>query len=126
MALTLDEKGIPDTVEGRLDIAQRIVREAARYGIRSTDLLFDALTLTVATDTSGPSLTLQTLRELHRRGCRTVLGVSNVSFGLPNRPALTAAFLSHGFGGRTDAAILNPLDPAVSAAFWGEPCADWM
>lgn len=86
VALTLDEKGIPDTVEGRLDIAQRIVREAARYGIRSTDLLFDALTLTVATDTSGPSLTLQTLRELHRPGCRTVLGVSNVSFGLPNRP----------------------------------------
>ena len=79
VALTLDEKGIPDTVEGRVDIAQRIVREAARYGIRSTDLLFDALTLTVATDTSGPSLTLQTLRELHRRGYRTVLGVSNVA-----------------------------------------------
>ena len=118
VALTLDEKGIPDTVEGRLDIAQRIVREAARYGIRSTDLLFDALTLTVATDTSGPSLTLQTLRELHRRGYRTVLGVSNVSFGLPNRPALTAAFLSMALEAGLDAAILNPLDSAVSGAFW--------
>lgn len=118
VALTLDEKGIPDTVEGRVDIAQRIVREAARYGIRSTDLLFDALTLTVATDTSGPSLTLQTLRELHRRGYRTVLGVSNVSFGLPNRPALTAAFLSMALEAGLDAAILNPLDSAVSGAFW--------
>ena len=94
------------------------MREAARYGIRSTDLLFDALTLTVATDTSGPSMTLQTLRELHRRGYRTVLGVSNVSFGLPNRPTLTAAFLSMALEAGLDAAILNPLDSAVSGAFW--------
>ena len=122
--LTLDEKGIPDTVEGRVDIAQRIVREAARYGIRSTDLLFDALTLTVATDTSGPSLTLQTLRELHRRGYRTVLE-SAMSFGLPNRPALTAAFLSMALEAGLDAAILNPLDSAVSGRL-GEPCSDRM
>lgn len=123
MALTLDEKGIPDTVEGRVDIAQRIGAGGRTLWLRSTDLFFDALTLTVATDTSGPSLTLQTLRELHRRGYRTVLGVSNVSFGLPNRPTLTAAFLSMALEAGLDAAILNPLDSAVSGAFWGEPRA---
>lgn len=118
VALTLDESGIPDSVQGRLEIAERIAREAAYYGIRSDDLLFDALTLTVATDTSAASVTLETVRELHRRGFKTVLGVSNVSFGLPNRPVLTAAFLSMALQAGLDGAILNPLDPVVSAAFW--------
>lgn len=118
VALTLDESGIPDTVRGRLDVAERIVREAARYGIRSNDLLFDALTLTVATDASAASVTLETVRELHRRGYKTVLGVSNVSFGMPNRPAMTASFLSMALAAGLDAAILNPLDPMVCAAFW--------
>lgn len=118
VALTLDESGIPDTVQGRLDIAEHIVREAARYGIRSTDLLFDALTLTIATDAAAASVTLETVRELHRRGYKTVLGVSNVSFGLPNRPAMTASFLSMALAAGLDAAILNPLDPVVCAAFW--------
>lgn len=118
VALTLDESGIPDTVQGRLDIAERIAQEAARYGIRSTDLLFDALTLTIATDAAAASVTLETVRELHRRGYKTVLGVSNVSFGLPNRPAMTASFLSMALAAGLDAAILNPLDPVVCAAFW--------
>ena len=118
VALTLDESGIPDTVQGRLDIAERIAQEAARYGIRSTDLLFDALALTIATDAAAASVTLETVRELHRRGYKTVLGVSNVSFGLPNRPAMTASFLSMALAAGLDAAILNPLDPVVCAAFW--------
>lgn len=118
VALTLDEGGIPDTVQGRLDIAGRIVQEAARYGIPSGDLLFDALTLTIATDSSAAAVTLETVRELHRKGLKTILGVSNVSFGLPNRPAMTASFLSMALAAGLDAAILNPLDPMVSAAFW--------
>ena len=67
VALTLDEGGIPDSVQGRMDIAGRIVREAARYGIPSGDLLFDALTLAIATDSSAAAVTLETVRELHRK-----------------------------------------------------------
>lgn len=118
VALTLDEEGIPETAEGRLAIAERIVREAGRYGIEPGDLLFDALTLTAATGAEAARVTLETVRGLHRLGYKTVLGVSNISFGLPNRPALTASFLSMALAAGLDAAILNPLDPAVSAAFW--------
>ena len=117
VALCLDENGIPDTVQGRLDIAKRILKEAQRYGIPPSDLLFDALTMAAAADPAAPSVTLETVRRLHDElQVKTVLGVSNVSFGLPNRSLITAAFLSMAFNRGLSAAIMNPLDAQVMAA----------
>ncbi len=116
VALTLDEKGIPETVEGRLDIARRIVAEAAKYGIDKGELLFDALTMTVSTNQEAAQITLETVRRLTRElGVKTVLGASNVSFGLPNRPLLTGAFTAMALSAGLSAAILNPMEPTVQA-----------
>ena len=120
VALLLDEDGIPATVEGRLAIARRLIVEAARYGLKKRDLLFDALTLTVATDPDAARVTLETVRRLHDElRVKTVLGVSNVSFGLPRRGVLTSAFLSMAVEKGLSAAIINPLDEAVRGAFDG-------
>ena len=118
VALTLDEDGIPATVEGRLDIARRIIGEAERYGIGRDELIFDALTMTVATDAGAARATLETVRRLKSElGVLTVLGVSNVSFGLPQRPLLTGAFIAMALENGLDAAILNPGDLSARAAF---------
>lgn len=118
VALTLDESGIPETDEGRLAIAERIITEAAKYGISKNELLFDTLTMTVATDANAANTTLATLRALHHDyGVKTVLGVSNVSFGLPQRPLLTAAFISMAIEAGLDAAIMNPNDATAKALF---------
>ena len=118
VALLLDEQGIPATVEGRLAIAERIIAEAAKHGVPKRELLFDALTLTVSTDPTAADVTLETVRRLTRElGVRTVLGVSNVSFGLPQRPLLTSAFLAMAVREGLSAAILNPLDALTLGAF---------
>ncbi len=120
VALVLDEDGIPETVEGRLAIARRILAQAERYGVPKRDLLFDALTMTVATDPNAALTTLETVRRLHEElKVKTVLGVSNVSFGLPSRSVLTAAFLSLAVERGLSAAIINPLDTAVRATIDG-------
>ena len=123
VCLLLDEDGIPPTAEGRLAIARRIIAEAERYGVPKRDLLFDALTLTVATDPSAARGTLETVRRLtDELRVKTVLGVSNVSFGLPHRAAVTAPFLSMALYAGLSAAIINPMDDAVRAAMEGS-CA---
>lgn len=110
VCLTLDENGIPDTVQGRLAIAQRIVLEAAKYGIEKKDLLIDTLTMSVSTKSDNAVITLETLRRVHDElGLHSVLGVSNVSFGLPDRPGLNAAFLTLAMQNGLSAAIINPL-----------------
>lgn len=110
VCLTLDENGIPDTVEGRLAIAQKIVAEAAKYGIEKKDLLIDTLTMSVATKADNAHITLETLRRVHMEmGLHTVLGVSNVSFGLPDRPGMNAAFLTLAMQNGLTAAIINPM-----------------
>lgn len=114
VALLLDEQGIPETAEGRLTIARRIIAEAETYGIHKKELLFDALTMTVSTDEQAAQTTLETVRRLRvELGVKTVLGVSNVSFGLPQRPLLTAAFTAMAIGVGLNAAIMNPLDDVV-------------
>lgn len=114
VALLLDDDGIPETVEGRLAVARRIIRQAERYGIPPREILFDALTLTASSDPRAPGVTLETLRRLREElGAKTVLGISNVSFGLPQRPLLTAAFTAMAVGQGLTAAILNPLEPVV-------------
>jgi len=124
VCLTLDEDGIPATAEGRLQIARRIAAEADQYGIPRQDLLFDALTMTVATDPNAARVTLETVRRLHDElRVKTVLGVSNVSFGLPKRSVLTSAFLAMAIENGLSAAIINPLDEGVRAAFEGASAA---
>lgn len=117
VALLLDEDGIPETAEGRLSIARRILDEAARHGIRKKDILFDGLTMTVSTSLDAALVTLETIRrvrdELH---AGTVLGVSNVSFGLPERGQLNAAFLSMAVQNGLSGAILNPQSGAMAAS----------
>lgn len=118
VALLLDEEGIPDTAEGRVAIARRIMAEAARYGIAKRDLVMDALTMTVSTGERNALVTLETLRRCREElGVRTVLGVSNISFGLPQREKLAGPFLTMALGAGLDAAILNPLSEAMMDAW---------
>ena len=109
IALTLDEDGIPSTAQERLAIARRIVETAAGYGIPKEDLIFDPLALTISADQGAAVVTLETVELITRElGCRTSLGVSNVSFGLPRREAVNSAFFLLALEKGLSAAILNP------------------
>ena len=117
VALTLDEAGIPQTAEGRLAIAERILKEAEKYGISREEILFDPLTMTVSADASAARVTLDALRLIREKtGCGTVLGVSNVSFGLPAREVLGSIFLTMALNTGLSAAIMNPLSDAMTGA----------
>jgi 5-methyltetrahydrofolate--homocysteine methyltransferase len=110
VCLMLDEQGIPKTAEGRLDVARKIVAEADRLGIPRQDLVVDCLTMAASTDQAQPGATLDAIRMVKRElaGVRCVLGVSNVSFGLPFRPLVNATFLAAAFSAGLDLAIMNP------------------
>lgn len=109
VALTLDEHGIPDTAEERLAIARKILDTAATYGICKKDIVFDPLALTVSSDVKAPAVTLETVSRIKRElNAKTSLGVSNVSFGLPDRETVTATFFAAALDRGLDAAILNP------------------
>ena len=135
VALCLDESGIPPTSEGRLAIARRILDEGAKYGFTKSDFDFDALTLAVSSDPNAAVVTLETVRRLtDELGVNTVLGVSNVSFGLPNRPALNNAMYALAKRAGLSAAIANPavirdeVDPAAGDVLLGRDknCAKWI
>lgn len=116
LGLALDEKGIPETAAGRVAIARRIIETAARYGIPKEDVLIDPLVLTASAQQAQVQVTLDTLRLLKEElGVCTVAGVSNVSFGLPNRPLLNATFLAAAIASGLDAAIINPLSQPMMA-----------
>ena len=109
VGLTLDEDGIPETAEKRLDIARRIVDEAARHGIPATRILIDCLVMTASTDQRQAQETLAAMRMVKRElGVLCCAGVSNISFGLPQRPLLNSTFLAAAFGAGLDAPIMNP------------------
>ena len=117
VALTLDEGGIPATAEGRMAIAERILEEAKKYGIPKQDILFDTLTMTVSADPNAALVTLDALRMIRQKtGCATVLGVSNVSFGLPEREVLGSAFLTLALERGLSGAIMNPLSDRMMGA----------
>ena len=110
VGLTLDENGIPPTALERLEIARRIRDTAIQYGIPEEDLLIDCLVLTASAQQSLVKETLAAIRLVKSElGLKTVLGVSNVSFGLPGRELINAAFLAAALGAGLDAAIINPL-----------------
>ena len=108
VALLLDDAGIPDTAEGRLAIANKIIARAEDMGISRNRLLFDALTMTVATDSESGAKTLECVKRLSERGLHTALGVSNISFGMPNREIINASFLGAAIARGLSAAITNP------------------
>ncbi len=108
IALTLDEKGIPSTVEGRLRIAERIVAEAKKYGIEKKDIVVDPLAMAISADKNAAVVTLETVERLTKMGIKTSLGVSNISFGLPARETVNATFFAKALERGLSAAILNP------------------
>lgn len=119
IGLTLDEDGIPADAEGRVRIARRIIDEAAKYGIRKKDIVIDALAMTISSEPDGAKVTLETLRRLKDEvGVNTVLGVSNISFGLPSRPVINAAFYTMAMMNGLSAGIINPSSEDMMKAWY--------
>ena len=117
VGLTLDQNGIPKTVQARMDIAQKILDKALAYGIRKEDVYIDCLTLTVSAEQEAASQTLEALRRVKSElGLKTVLGVSNISFGLPARPLVNQNFLTMAMTCGLDLPIINPNLEAMMAA----------
>ena len=117
VALTLDESGIPDSPDDRVKIAEKIINEAKKYGIDKKDIVVDTLTMTVATDENAALKTLSALETLDKKGISTVLGVSNVSFGLPSRETLNSIFFTLALQKGLQCAIINPNSNAMTDAY---------
>lgn len=118
VCLTLDENGIPETAEGRIEIAKRIIAEAERYGIRKKDLLMDTLCMTISTGQENAKITLDALDYVRNTlGVHTTLGVSNVSFGLPQRELVNTAFYTIALSRGLSAGIINPNSEKMMAAY---------
>ncbi|MBR1738939.1 MAG: homocysteine S-methyltransferase family protein [Ruminococcus sp.] len=117
VGLTLDKGGIPKTAEGRFAIAQRILNRAMEYGIPKEDVFIDCLTLTASAEQDGVMETLNALNRVKNElGLHTVLGVSNISFGLPNRETITRTFLTMALHSGLDLPIINPnIDSIIGA-----------
>lgn len=119
VALTLDDDGIPKTAEGRVKIAEKILNTAKEYGISKKNIIFDPLAMAVSADPAAPSITLKAIRLIREKlGCRTSLGVSNVSFGLPARGAINGAFFSLALENGLSAAIMNPYSCDMMKAYF--------
>ena len=119
VGLTLDEEGIPSTAEGRIRIAGKIIREAEKYGIKKKDLVIDVLAMTVSSDPEGAKVTLEALNGVRERyGVCTVLGVSNISFGLPGRPVINAHFYTMAMQAGLSAGIVNPSSEEMMRSYY--------
>lgn len=119
VALTIDEAGIPDTAEGRLAIVDKIYQKAAEYGIRKKDIIIDPLAMSVSADAESAKVTLDSLKGIKERyQGRTSLGVSNISFGLPNRDFINASFFTMAMQNGLDAAIMNPNSGEMMKAYY--------
>jgi len=118
VALTLDEKGIPALAEERLEIAKKILSEAESYGIDKKDIIFDPLALTISADQNAAKETLRAVKMIKEElGCHTSLGVSNVSFGLPNRDFINSTFFALAMQNGLSAAIMNPYSLEMMKAY---------
>ena len=117
VGLTLDKDGIPKTAEGRFAIAEKIVKRANALGIKNSDIYIDCLTLTASAEQEGVLETLNALERVKKElGVKTVLGVSNISFGLPNRELVTSTFLTMALQKGLDLPIINPNIDAMTGA----------
>lgn len=118
VGLTLDEEGIPSDVAGRVRIAGRIIEEAKKYGIAKKDIVIDVLAMTISSDPAGAKTTLDALRAVRETyGVCTVLGVSNISFGLPYRQAVNANFYTMAMQAGLSAGIINPLSEDMMRSY---------
>ena len=119
VCLCLDEDGIPSTAQGRIAIAKKIIKRAAEYGIDKKNLAVDALVMTISTDTNNAVETLNAVDYIRNTlGVNTVLGVSNISFGLPNREAVNTAFYTLAMSRGLSAGIINPNSRPMMNAFF--------
>ncbi|MCD8169937.1 MAG: cobalamin-dependent protein, partial [Clostridiales bacterium] len=119
VGLCLDEGGIPETAGGRIEVGRKIIDTAASYGIGAEDIILDGLCMTVSSDSKGALTTLDTLRRIRDElGGRSILGVSNISFGLPQREIINAAFFTMAMEAGLNAAIINPNSEAMMRAFY--------
>ena len=118
VALALDEAGIPDNADDRIRIARHIYEEAAKYGIRPEDIVIDGLAMTVSSDPGSALVTLETLRRVRDelKG-HSILGVSNISFGLPAREIVNSAFFTMAMQDGLSCAIINPNNEAMMRSF---------
>lgn len=119
IALTLDENGIPETADGRIKIAEKIICEAQKYGISSCDIIVDPLAMTISSDPMSASVTLECIEKLTMSGIKTSLGVSNVSFGLPKRPIINSTFFTLCLSRGLSAAIINPGSKEMMNSYYG-------
>lgn len=119
VCLCLDENGIPETAQGRIKIAEKIISTAASYGIDKKDLIVDALTMTISTDKTNGIETLKAVEYIRNTlGVNTVLGVSNISFGLPKRDAINTAFFTLALQSGLSAGIINPNSRSMMNAYY--------
>ena len=114
VGLTLDERGIPNTAQERFEIAKRIVERATSYGIKKEDIIIDCLCLTVSAQQEEAMVTLECIKMIKEQlGVNTILGISNISFGLPNRKILNSTFLSMALSYGLDLPIMNPNEEYI-------------
>lgn len=118
IALTMDESGIPDNALDRLNIAQKIASVAKTYGIDKKDIVVDPLCMAVSSDSRGAIVTLESVRLLKEHGFKTSLGVSNVSFGLPERGKINSTFFSNALENGLDCAIMNPFSESMMDVYY--------
>ncbi len=119
VALTLDDDGIGITAAERIAVAEKIIRKAAEYGIEAKNILVDPLAMTISTGSGNAQAALQIIREMHGRNIATVMGVSNISFGLPGRDAVNGAFLAMALQAGLSCGIINPQSKVMMDVYFG-------
>lgn len=117
VGLCLDEGGIADTAEGRLQVADKVIAEAGKYGIPAKDMVMDPLAMTISTGGQNAQIDLEVIRRLKERHIKTVMGVSNISFGLPSRDAVNSAFFALAMQAGLSAGIINPNSAPMMQAY---------
>ncbi|MBR2714845.1 MAG: homocysteine S-methyltransferase family protein [Ruminococcus sp.] len=119
VALTLDENGIPSSSDERVKIALKIINEAKKYGIDKKDIVVDSLAMAVSSDKNSANVTIESVRKLSKDvEVNTILGVSNISFGLPSRQMLNSTFLTLCFENGLSSAIMNPMSEDMMRAYY--------
>lgn len=113
IALTLDDEGIPKTAEKRVEIAEKIAGRAEKVGIKKQDIIVDCLVMTIATNPENEKIIIDSLKKIKEMGYKTILGISNISHGLPNRQEINSKFLTKSSRAGLDLAIINPKDNIV-------------
>ena len=118
IALTIDEQGIPDNAEERAAIAEKIIKRAEQYGIKKKDIIVDPLALTISSNPESAVVTLEAVRLIRQLGVKTSLGISNISFGLPQRELITSTFYANALQSGLNCAIMNPYSKAMMNTYY--------